>query len=85
MKNKNEKNKNQIFNIDENDYLLELGMEPNINRDQINKVLGDVSDSAKKHQRKFKDKSPDDVEFSDDSKDVSYAETNKPKDNSKLK
>lgn len=57
------------------DCLLELGTDPGVDRDEINKILIDVSTSAKKHQRKFKDNSPDDIEFSEESQDISYADT----------
>lgn len=71
MQNNNNKKTIKIISIDDNDFLLESKAEPNIDRDQINNELVYLSKSTKKH-RKFKDKSPDDIEFSN-SQDISYA------------
>lgn len=71
MQNNINKKTIKIISIDDNDFLLESKAEPNIDRDQINNELVYLSKSAKKHY-KFKDKSPDDIEFSN-SQDISYA------------
>lgn len=71
MPKKNKRKSRKVIPIDDNDFLLETGAEPNIDRDQINNVIVNLSESAQKH-RKFKDKSPDDIEFGS-SQDISYA------------